>query len=214
VPVNDCQSEGLPGVKWGDAGKCYTYEPGDEAGRAAAVAKALAQAVAIGDLPADETASAAPNEARAAEDVDLTPTAEMADVAAKGLRLHAEGKSGDGLVAATVRDARRMADREPLSMDKVRRMPAWWARHSDDWTAADTEAGEESPGYVAALLWGVDSRDGSPGATWAARKVAEMDRADEERQGADGDDMCRHLILLQAQHTNANKALPCAVLES
>ena len=192
VPLNDCQSDGLPGVKWGDAGKCYTYEPGDEAGRAAAVAKALAQAVAIGDLPADETASAAPNEARAAEDVDLTPTAEMADVAAKGLRLHEEGKSGDGLVAATVRDARRMANREPLSMDKVRRMPAWWARHSDDWTAADTEPGEESPGYVAALLWGVDSRDGSPGATWAARKVAEMDRADEERQGADGDDMERH----------------------
>lgn len=84
MPLNDCQSEGLPGVKWGEAGKCYTYQPGDEAGREAAVAKALAQAVAIGDLPADEAASAAPDEVRA-PDVDLTPTEAVA-VAARKVR--------------------------------------------------------------------------------------------------------------------------------
>lgn len=184
MPVRDCESDGLPGVKWGDAGKCYTYQPGDDAGRAAAVAKALAQAVAIGDLPADEAASATPDEVRAPGDVDLTPTEAMARAARKGLRLHDEGKSGDGLVEATVRDARRMANREPLSEDKVRRMPAWWARHRDDWTAEDTVAGEESPGYVAALLWGVDSRDGAPGATWAARKVRELDRAADDRSSS------------------------------
>lgn len=189
MPLNDCQSDGLPGVKWGEAGKCYTYQPGDEAGREAAVAKALAQAVAIGDLPADEAASAAPDETRAPGDVDLTPTEAMARAARKGLRLHAEGKSGDGLVEATVRDARRMANREPLSEDKVRRMPAWWARHRDDWTAEDTQPGEETPGYVAALLWGVDNKDGSPGATWAARKVRELDRAaDDADRMAHGDD--------------------------
>lgn len=185
MPLNDCQSEGLPGVKWGDAGTCYTYQPGDEAGREAAVAKALAQAVAIGDLPADEAASAAPDETRAPDDVDLTPTEAIARAARKGLRLYDEGKAGDGLVEATVRDARRMANREPLSEDKVRRMPAWWARHRNDWTAADTKPGEETPGYVAALLWGVDAKDGSPGATWAARKVRQLDRAEDERQQAD-----------------------------
>lgn len=187
MPLNDCQSDGLPGVKWGEAGTCYTYQPGDEAGRAAAVAKALAQAVAIGDLPADEAASAAPGEVRA-PDVDLTPTAAMADAARKGLRLRDEGKGGAGLVPATIRDAGRMANREPLSEDKVRRMPAWWARHSDDWTAADTKPGEETPGYVAALLWGIDSKDGSPGATWAARKVRELDR-DERETMEDSPDM-------------------------
>jgi len=185
MPLNDCQSEGLPGVKWGDAGTCYTYQPGDEAGREAAVAKALAQAVTIGDLPADEAASAAPDETRAPDDVDLTPTEAIARAARKGLRLYDEGKAGDGLVEATVRDARRMANREPLSEDKVRRMPAWWARHRNDWTTADTEPGEETPGYVAALLWGVDAKDGSPGATWAARKVRQLDRAEDERQQAD-----------------------------
>jgi HK97 family phage prohead protease len=185
MPLNDCESDGLPGVKWGNAGKCYTYQPGDEAGRDAAVAKALAQAVAIGDLPPDEAASADADEVRAPGDVDLTPTEAVARAARKGLRLHEEGKSGDGLVAQTVRDARRMANREPLSEDKVRRMPAWWARHRNDWTATDAEPGEESPGYVAALLWGVDSKDGSPGATWAARKVRELDRAEDDRQQAD-----------------------------
>lgn len=187
MPLRECQADGLPGVKWGEAGACYTYQPGDEDGREAAVAKALAQAVAIGDLPPDDTASAAPGEARAPGDVDLTPTEAMARAARKGLRLHAEGKSGDGLVEATVRDARRMANREALSEDKVRRMPAWWARHRDDWTAEDTTPGEESPGYVAALLWGVDARDGSPGASWAARKVRELDRAADEaaREGMD-----------------------------
>ena len=184
MPLNDCQSDGLPGVKWGEAGACYTYQPGDDAGREAAVAKALAQAVAIGDLPADEAASAAPDETRA-PDVDLTPTEAVARAARKGLRLYDEGKGGDGLVPATIRDARRMANREPLSEEKVRRMPAWWARHRSDWTAADTEAGEETPGYVASLLWGIDSKDGSPGATWAARKVRELDRAADERQQAD-----------------------------
>ena len=184
MPLNDCQSDGLPGVKWGDAGKCYTYQPGDDDGRAAAVAKALAQAVAIGDLPADEAASAAPDETRA-PDVDLTPTEAIARAARKGLRLYDEGKGGDGLVPATIRDARRMANREPLSEEKVRRMPAWWARHREDWTASDTTPGEESPGYVASLLWGVDSKDGSPGATWAARKVRQLDRAADERQQAE-----------------------------
>ncbi len=185
MPLNDCQSNGRPGVKWGDAGYCYTYQPGDDAGRAAAVAKALAQAVAIGDLPADDAARAYADEVRAPGDVDLTPTEDIARAARKGLRLYEDGKGGDGLVQQTIRDARRMANREPLSDDKVRRMPAWWARHRNDWTAEDTVAGEESPGYVAALLWGVDSKDGSPGATWAARKVRELDRAEDDRQQAD-----------------------------
>ena len=87
MPLNDCQSDGLPGVKWGDAGKCYTYQPGDDAGRAAAVAKALAQAVAIGDLPVDEAASASATEDRAPGDVDLTPTEAMAVAARKGLQI-------------------------------------------------------------------------------------------------------------------------------
>lgn len=343
MPVNDCNVGGQPGVKWGDAGKCYTYDPDSEASRKEAVKQALAQGIAIGDIdiergvtldqlqkraverygspslvvligppgagkttwldrnlseavrvdleqirrepdadrgevitkainktfsllrdgklvafdstairsqfrerlrgvarevgvpvhavvfdvPLDDLLAAQisrkypvpdervrelheefarqlpsilvedwatvetvkranerSREIRAVGDVDLTPTEAMGAAARKGLRLLEEGKGGDGLVPATIRDARRMANGEPLSEQKVRRMPAWWARHRDDWTAADTEDGQESPGYVASLLWGIDSKDGSPGATWATRKVRELDRAAGEEDRA------------------------------
>ena len=29
MPLRECQADGLPGVKWGEAGACYTYQPGD-----------------------------------------------------------------------------------------------------------------------------------------------------------------------------------------
>lgn len=184
MPVNECSVNGEPGVKWGDAGKCYTYDPEDEQSRKDAVKKALAQGIAIGDIDIERGVTLDELEQRAPGDVDLRPTAAIAAAARKGLRLYEDGKGGDGLVAATIRDARRMAAREPLSETKVRRMTAWWARHRDDWTESDTEPGEETPGYVAALLWGIDSTDGSPGATWAARKVRELDRAADEEDRA------------------------------
>jgi hypothetical protein len=110
--------------------------------------------------------------------VDLTVNRETQSAAARGLRLHEAGKSGPGLVPATVRDAVRMARREELSEAKVRRMPAWFARHEGDWTrGTDDQPGEESPGYVAWLLWG-----GDPGRAWAERKVREMDRAAAEQE--------------------------------
>ena len=347
MPVQECMLDGEPGVKWGDAGACYTYDPDDEQSRKDAVQKALAQGIAIGEIDIDRGVSLddlqqrsdggynapslvvligppgagkttwmdqnlpnakrvdleqirrEPNadrgdiindaiadtfaslrggelvvfdstairaefrarlrgvaaevgvpvhavvfdvkledllaaqksrqypvpddrvrelyddftsqlsdiyseewatvqtvnrqnersaETRQVDGVDLQPTEAMADAARKGLRLYEEGKGGDGLVAATIRDARRMAARDELSEAKVRRMPAWWARHRDDWTEADTEEGEETPGYVAALLWGIDSRDGSPGATWAERKVEQLDAAQEERAAEYRDD--------------------------
>lgn len=345
MPVQDCSVEGQPGVKWGDAGKCYVYDPDDEQSRKDAVQQALAQGIAIGDIDVERGVTLNQLQTRAAgrynapglvvligppgagkttwldnelpdaervdleqirrepdtdrsqiindavdrtfdllrdgklvvfdstaiqdgfrarlrgiagevgvpvhavifdvpledllaaqagraypvpadrvrelynqfasqrdeiyneewdsietvtrtnersmslrqDEVDLTPTEEMAEAARKGLRLYEEGKGGDGLVDATIRDARRMAAREALSEEKVRRMPAWWARHSEDWTGSDTEAGDETPGYVAALLWGIDSLDGSPGATWAERKVAQLD-ALEERTTEQRDD--------------------------
>jgi len=116
-------------------------------------------------------------EDRGPNGVDLTVNRETQSTAARGLRLHEQGKSGDGIVPATVRDAVRMARREELSEAKVRRMPAWFARHQGDWTpGTDDQPGEETPGYVAWLLWG-----GEPGRAWAERKVREMDRAASEQ---------------------------------
>lgn len=51
MPVKRCQEDGKPGYKCGDAGKCYTYTPGDENGRKAAKESAVKQCIAIDEDP-------------------------------------------------------------------------------------------------------------------------------------------------------------------
>ena len=46
MPVGPCSSNGKPGFKWGDSGKCYTYTEGDDASRNEARKKAEAQGAA------------------------------------------------------------------------------------------------------------------------------------------------------------------------
>lgn len=106
--------------------------------------------------------------------VDLTPTAAVAAAARRGLRLVDDGRGGDGLVPQTITDARKMAERESLSEDKVRRMPAWFARHESDKRPGWDDPGDETPGFVAWLLWGGDA-----GRRWAEMKVRQMDREDD-----------------------------------
>ena len=47
MPVKRCQSDGKPGYKWGDEGKCYTYTQGDDESRERAKAKAERQGRAV-----------------------------------------------------------------------------------------------------------------------------------------------------------------------
>jgi hypothetical protein len=49
MPVQSCSIDGKPGFRWGDAGKCYTYTPGDSASRDDAREKARNQGLAIGE---------------------------------------------------------------------------------------------------------------------------------------------------------------------
>ena len=106
----------------------------------------------------------------------------MAASAKRGLRLHEEGFSGDGLVPATVADARRMAEGVPLSEAKWRKIAPWIARHIVDLDAV--EGDEITPGLVAMLLWGGGSSKSSArrAQDYAARIVARLDN--EERAPA------------------------------
>jgi hypothetical protein len=52
MPVKTCKSDGKPGYKWGNSGKCYTYPPGDAKARNEAKRRAVVQGIAIGDKPA------------------------------------------------------------------------------------------------------------------------------------------------------------------
>jgi len=110
----------------------------------------------------------------------LKPTAGMAAAAKRGLRLHEEGKSGDGLKPETVARANKLARREEMNEDWVVEMNAWFARHAADKREGWDKAGEETPGFVAHLLWG-----GTPAKNWAARKVKELEGRALEDQDAE-----------------------------
>jgi hypothetical protein len=54
MPIKSCESDKKPGFKWGDQGKCYTYEPKNEGSLRNARKKATAQGIAIGDIKLED----------------------------------------------------------------------------------------------------------------------------------------------------------------
>jgi uncharacterized protein len=112
--------------------------------------------------------------------VDLTAPAFMRESARRGLELHEQGLSGDGLMPQTVADARKMAAGE-IAEAKWRKIGAWIARHISDLDAVDGD--EITAGLVAMLLWGGGSTKTSARRTQAyADRIVQ--RLDSER-GAD-----------------------------
>lgn len=103
--------------------------------------------------------------------ISLRPPAGMAAAARRGLELHEEGRSGDGLKPETVARAKRIAAREVLTEAHVREMRAWFRRHKVDRRPGWGDRGKETPGYTAWMLWG-----GDPGWTWSEVKAARLDR--------------------------------------
>jgi uncharacterized protein len=88
--------------------------------------------------------------------VDLTPPAYMRASARRGLQWHEAGLSGDGLMPATVREARAMAEGS-VTADKWVRIRAFLARHMVDFDAPAASPDSDdfpSPGVVAIALWG------------------------------------------------------------
>jgi uncharacterized protein len=88
--------------------------------------------------------------------VDLTPPAYMRASARRGLEWHEAGLSGDGVVDATIREARAMAEGN-VTADKWVRLRAWISRHLVDMDAPANTPGNDAypgPGAVAMALWG------------------------------------------------------------
>ena len=95
----------------------------------------------------------------------------------RGLALHAAGKSGYGLVPATVAWATRIADGAEVTPEKARKGAAWHARHAVDERPGWGTPGSETPGYVAYMLWG-----GAPGRSWFNKLTRQMDAADNAQE--------------------------------
>lgn len=144
------------------------------------------------DEPDDEMEDETETEASGLEQraPSLVAPTFMQESAERGLRLHEQGLSGDGLVPATVADARRMANGEELSEAKWRKIAPWIARHIVDLDAV--EGDEITAGLVAMLLWGGGSTKESArrAQAYAERIVAQLD-ADEERAPAPPSDQIK-----------------------
>jgi HK97 family phage prohead protease len=104
----------------------------------------------------------------------------VAENAARGLAYYEDGLGGDGLVPATIADAREMAGGN-VSDSKLRRIAPWIARHLVDFDAPsnsdDGDAGYPGPGLVAHLLWGSgpDRAGALRTQEWAEAEVARLD---------------------------------------
>jgi hypothetical protein len=124
------------------------------------------------DEPMDSSEMEDDDEYRA---VNLVAPAFMRASAKRGLVLHGEGESGDGLVPATVADARRMANGEALSDNKWRKISPWIARHIVDLDAVQGD--EITAGLVAMLLWGGGASKASArrAQAYAERIVSQLD---------------------------------------
>lgn len=83
--------------------------------------------------------------------VDMSAPAFMRASARRGIALHEQGESGDGLMPQTVEDARKMAAGQ-ISEGKWRKIGPWIARHIGDLDAVQGD--EITAGLVAMLLWG------------------------------------------------------------
>lgn len=102
----------------------------------------------------------------------------MRDNARQGLAWYEEGLAGDGVVDATLREAREIAGGN-VTDEKARKMNAWFARHMVDLDAPAADPDHEdypSPGVVAHALWGGGTRQKSEQAyAWAQRRVEQLD---------------------------------------
>ena len=99
---------------------------------------------------------------------DHVPPQGVRSNAKRGLEMHANGEAGDGLEAATVTRARRIASGAALTDAHVMRMHSFFERH-DKTRPADGGRGE-SPWRTAWMLWGGDA-----GRRWAASAAKQIE---------------------------------------
>jgi len=93
------------------------------------------------------------------------PTAAVAKQAAKGLELREKFKRGGTEIG--VARARDLQNQRELSVDTVKRMKSYFARHNVDKRAKNFgDDDNPSAGYIAWLLWG-----GDEGRDWSSRKL-------------------------------------------
>lgn len=98
------------------------------------------------------------------DSIDFSPPAGVRDAMRRGLALHEQGLSGDGIQPDTVAWARRIAAGARVSPAKARKMARFFGRN-----ARFADAPKDSPAWVSWLLWG-----GAAGDSWSRKLVRQM----------------------------------------
>lgn len=114
---------------------------------------------------------------RALEDIDLTPTNEMIEEAQKGLEWRKEYDRGGTEIGVGTANA---IINNSISLERVKRMYAYFSRHEIDKEAEGFNYGEEgypSAGRIAWALW-----SGDAGFKWAERKRNEIESEEEKEE--------------------------------
>jgi hypothetical protein len=99
------------------------------------------------------------------------PPADVARAARRGLELRAEQPPSNraGTPVGLAR-ASQLANRRPVSLETLRRMRSYFARHAVDKQGQGW--GRDSKGYQAWLMWG-----GDPGRAWARRILRDVEES-------------------------------------
>lgn len=96
--------------------------------------------------------------------IDFNPPDGVKAAYRRGIKLHEDGKSGDGIEAATVAMARKLASGESVSPEWARKAYRFWSRNERFLDEVDT------PAYTSAMLWG-----GRPGLSWYRKLYKQME---------------------------------------
>ncbi len=122
-----------------------------------------------------DTGEPVKKEFKALDDIDTKPTKGMIAEAKKGLEWRKE--YGRGGTEVGVARARNISNGDNLSLDTIKRMNSFFARHEKSSKGGEGfEPGEDgfpSAGRIAWALWGGDA-----GQTWAAKKVKEIENVE------------------------------------
>lgn len=94
------------------------------------------------------------------------PTDQMVSNYRRGLKMHAEGLTGDGIEAATIRMATKIVGGGSVSGEWVRKANRWWGRNN-----RFLDEPKDSPAYASAMLWG-----GAAGRDWYRARYNELER--------------------------------------
>lgn len=101
-------------------------------------------------------------------DIDFSPPDGVREAARRGIALHEEGKTGDGIEPATVAWARRIAAGEKVSPEKARQGNRWFGRNE-----RFKDEPKDSPAWASWQLW-----FGDDGKAWFSKLVEQMDARD------------------------------------